>query len=339
MNPSPSDAERGPPLGVGLVGCGGIARQYHLRVLRSDPRVRLIAVSDPSEPSRAALPEMAGVEVHSEIDALLSRADIDAIVVCASTPAHAALAAAVGRGRQHLYLEKPVAIRLQEARSLESMLDARPAVCAVGFNYRLSPAFVRLKEQLNGGRVGQIRRVRAWHCEAANPETMAGWKRERSSGGGVLLDLCSHQVDFARWLLDTDVEAVEAASVASNRSQQDDARVVLRMKGGVEVEMVLSYVRGRKHRWEVEGSRGVLRADRWPARVSRRRRPSGGGPSRLGTSLRALPIPRREPSFALALGEFVGAALGESHSLPTITDGRRSLEIVLAAERAAASAG
>jgi predicted dehydrogenase len=281
---------------------------------------------------------MAGVDVYTDIDALLSRADIDAIIVCASTPAHAPIAAAVGRGRQHLYLEKPVALRLEEARSLESVLNARQAVCAVGFNYRLSPAFVQLREELREGRIGEIRRVRCWHCEAASAETMVGWKGARSSGGGVLVDLASHQVDFARWLLGTDVEAVEEATVSSGRSEQDDARLVLRMQGGVEVEMVLSYVQGRKHRWEVEGSRGVLRADRWPARVSGRRRPSPGGPSRLATSLRALPIPRREPSFALALGEFVGAALGESHSLPTITDGRRSLEIVLAAERAASSA-
>ena len=82
----------------------------------------------------------------------------------------------------------------------------------------------------------------------------------------------------------------------------------------------------------------MLRAERWPARVTKRRRPSPSGPSRVSTGLRALPIPRREPSFGLALGQFVGACLGEPHALPTISDGRRSLEVVLEAERGALSA-
>ncbi len=324
-----------PQLRVGLVGCGGIARQYHLPALRADQRVELVAIAEPAARTRAALPPIAGLDLHENTDALLSRADVDAVIVCASSSAHAGIAAAVGRGRQHLYLEKPVALQLDEACALESMLNARRAVCAVGFNYRLSPAFGRLRRQLRAGRIGDVRRVRGWHCEAASAETMPEWKRTRSSGGGVLLDLVSHQIDFVRWLLGTDVEAVEEATIESSRSEQDHARIVFAMSDGVQVEVVASYLQGRKHRWEVEGVRGVLRADRWPARVSLRRRPAPEGPSRLATSLLAVPIPRREPSFALALGQFVGAALGEGHALPTITDGRRSLEIVLAAERSA----
>ncbi len=165
---------------------------------------------------------------------------------------------------------------------------------------------------------------------------MAEWKLARSSGGGVLLDVASHETDFARWLLGTEVAGVEDASLDSKRFEHDDARFVLRMSDGVRVEVVVSYVQGRKHRWEVEGSDGVLRAERWPARVTRRRRPAPAGPSVLATRLRALPIPRREPSFGLALREFARACQGEPHSLPTITDGRRSLEIVLEAERSAA---
>jgi predicted dehydrogenase len=320
---------------VGVAGCGGIARQYHLRELSADPRVELVAVADPSADARAALPEMPGVEVSADAAELIGSPAIDAIVVCAATPAHAKLAAAVGQGEQHLYLEKPIALDLEEARRLEALLGARDAVTAVGFQYRLSPPFRDLKRRIREGEIGAVRHVRAWHCEAADPNAMAEWKLARRSGGGVLIDIASHQADFVRWLLGTEVEGVEDATLGSYRFEHGDARVVLRMSDGVRVELVSSYSQGRKHRWEVEGSDGVLRAELWPARVSRPRRASPAGPTKLATRLRAVPIPRREPSFGLALRSFARAAQGEPHSLPTIADGRRSLEIVLEAERSA----
>ncbi|MDX6638497.1 MAG: myo-inositol 2-dehydrogenase / D-chiro-inositol 1-dehydrogenase [Solirubrobacterales bacterium] len=318
---------------MGLAGCGGIARQYHLRELSADPRVELVAVADPSTASRAALPTLPGVEVSKDVEDMIGSPGIDAVVVCASTPAHAEIAAGVAEGHQHLYLEKPIALDLDEARRIEALLDARDALTAVGFQYRFSPAFRDLKQQIGEGRIGAIRHVRAWHCEVADPGAMSGWKLARSSGGGVLIDIGSHEVDFASWLLGTEVDGVEDATLTSSRIEHDDARFVLRMSDGVRVEVVVSYVQGRKHRWEVEGSDGVLRAERWPPRVSRPRRPAPSGPTKLATRLRALPVPRREPSFGLALRQFARASQGEPHSLPTIADGRRSLEIVLEAER------
>lgn len=323
------------PLRVGLAGCGGIARQYHLRELLADPRVELGAIADPDQRSLAALPTLPGVEILDSAEDLIGRPGIEAIVVCVPTPAHARIGAAVARGDQHLYLEKPLALTIGEARSLEIELGARPQVSTIGFNFRRSPAFRLLRDRLSSEGVGEIVCVRGWQCEAAVPEALPEWKRARSSGGGAMLEIASHQVDFARWLLGREVTGVEEARLDSIRSEHDDARFVLAMEGGARVEIVVSYVQGRKHRWEVEGSRGVLRAERWPAWVSRPRRASSYGPTRLATSLRALPIPRREPSFGLALQDFVAAAAGDVRELPTIADGRRSLEVVLAAERVA----
>ncbi len=321
-------------LRVGLAGCGGIARQYHLRELRADPRVDLVAIAEPSAQARAAIPPAQGTAVLADAAELIGRGDVDAVVVCAPNAAHSSIADAVMASGRHLYLEKPVALTLEDARRLEALADGR-ALAVVGFQYRLSPAFRRLREALSAGAIGDVRHVRAWHCEAADAASMPAWKLARSSGGGALLDLGSHQVDLARWLLGTDVEEVESAAVSSVRSEQDEARLRLRMANGVTVDVVTSYLQGRKHRWEAEGADGVLRAERWPARLSRRRRAAPGGPSRPATALRAIPIPRREPSFGLALREFVGAALGAEHSLPTLSDGRRSLEVVLEAERRA----
>jgi scyllo-inositol 2-dehydrogenase (NAD+) len=321
-------------LRVGLVGCGGIARQYHLRELAADRRVEIVAIAEPSPQARALVPDV-GAEVVPDVSEVIGRENVDALVVTAANPAHAAIADAAADGPQHLYLEKPLAIDLDDARRIEAKLAGRDAIAVVGFQYRLSPAFARLRDAVTERRVGAVRQVRAWHCEAADAASMPEWKRSRASGGGALLDIGSHSVDFARWLLDDEVAEVEECRLSSVHSDQDEAALRLRMEGGAAVDLVCSYLQGRKHRWEVEGEDGVLRAERWPARLSRRRRPSPAGPSRLATSLRAIPIPRREPSFGLALRRFVDAALGASEDLPSVADGRRSLEVVLEAERSA----
>jgi predicted dehydrogenase len=322
---------------VGLAGCGGIARQYHLRILRAHPGVELVAIADPSERALAQLTPLPGEELLNDSFALVARDDIDALVVCAATPAHAEIAAAVSGGGQHLYLEKPIALDARTAGSLERSLAGRRAITAVGFSHRFSPAFAELRSRIRRGEVGAPSRIRGWHCEVADTTRISPWKLSRETGGGVLLDLASHQVDFARWLLGAEVEEVEEASVTSHRSEQDDARIAIRMSDGTVVETFVSYVQGRKHRWEVEGASGVLRAERWPARVRRRRHPSPGGPSRLSVALRSTPFPQREPSFRSALDAFIAAANGADVQLPTISDGRRSLEVVLEAERLALS--
>jgi myo-inositol 2-dehydrogenase/D-chiro-inositol 1-dehydrogenase len=256
-------------------------------------------------------------------------------VVCAATPAHAEIAEAVAAAGRHLYLEKPVGLDLARAVALRDSLAAAETVAAVGFNYRFSPAFAELRRRLVAGEAGEVRRLRCWHCEAGDPERMPAWKRRRATGGGVMLDVVSHSVDMARWLLGEEVASVESARVSSAASEHDDAELILRMDGGPVVELVSSFVRGRKHRWEAQGSAATLLADRWPARTRRRRRPSRSGPSELATRLLAIPIPRREPSFDIALGRFADAISGADSELASIADGVSSLEVVLEAERRA----
>lgn len=296
--------------------------------------MEVVAVADPSPPARAAASARAGVDALSDPAALMARADVDAVVVCAPPAAHAGLAEASLAAGKHLYLEKPVGLELARARRLADD-PGSGRVTAVGFSHRFNRAFAGLRRLVRGGEIGAVREVRCIHFEPGLAAAAPAWKSARAEGGGVALDLASHSVDMARWLLGEEIAAVEEAAIATTASEDDDLRARLRSRGGVPVELRSSYVRGRGHRWEVVGEGGVLVADRWPPRVRRRRRPTGGI-GRAHRALLALPIPRREPSFALALGRFVAAARGELRGeLATLDDGVRSLEAVLMIERAA----
>ena len=134
---------------VGLIGCGGVGGGVHLKLLRRMQGVTLVAVAD-LDPHRRAEAEQAGVRATTDADTLLSRPDIDAVVIAVPPIAHAAVAcSALDRGRP-VCLEKPLAASLADGQAI---LDAwrrpgRPArVGMIGFNYCFNP-LVRSARQL-----------------------------------------------------------------------------------------------------------------------------------------------------------------------------------------------
>ena len=339
-------------LRVAVLGCGGVARQYHLPILRSDARVELIGAADPAAESRRAAAAADGrLELSADPLELLDTQAPDAAVICAATPAHAELATAVAGRGIHLYLEKPVATDERGAEAVLAAAANSGAVTQVGFNLRFHAQLIELRRLLNEAGAGagaegvgaRPRRARATLIEKLPARAGVEWKRRRSSGGGALLDLGSHAFDLARWLFGEEIAAIDAAEIRSERSEHDGATVAFTMSAGTAVELTVGFGPEAVHRWELagpegpRGSRSELRFDAWPPRVSRGRRQSLGWElSRRARTV--LLVPRREPSFAPALGAFVAACTGERGrraELPAIADGVASLHAVLAAERAA----
>jgi myo-inositol 2-dehydrogenase/D-chiro-inositol 1-dehydrogenase len=333
-------------VGVGLIGCGGIATVVHLPILRSTRGVKLVAVCDPAPRARDRAARIARVAVGVDAAWLLERADVDAVVVCAPSAEHTAIAVAAARAGRHFYLEKPIATAREDASRVVDEAAQAGVVSAMGFNRRFHPLHLRAFELLREEAVGAVREVTCTFCEPMAPEAMPDWKRRRSSGGGVLLELASHHVDQLRWLLQTEIAEVEA-TIASERTEHDTARLRLRTSSGVDAKGFFSFRAGRTDCIDLVGERGRLRVDRygWAVDVVQ---DTGGGRRRTSLPpasvldpwrLRKLLRPEHDPSWRRALAAFVGQIQGKEHPLPTPLDGLRSLEVGLAAEESARTGG
>ena len=175
-----------------------------------------------------------------------------------------------------------------------------------------------------------------------------GWtapvETARSTGGGVLLDLGSHHVDLARWLLDDEVIESEGR-LASEQSEDDTAWLRLRMGRGAEVRSFFSFRAARADFLELLGERGTLRIDRHLTSLSLRAdrrfgygvRKAWDPPDRevVGLATVRMLRPSYDPSFRHAHTAFVSAIRGGAPQIPTLADGLRSLEAILAAEDSA----
>ena len=332
------------PVRFGVIGCGVIVYWTHLRELSRLRRATLVAATDPDAAARTRAARLTGVPVYERVDQVLDRSDIDAVVICAPTHLHAELAVAACAAGKHVYVEKPIATTAEDARRVcEAAARARTLI-AVGFNRRCHPAFQQARELLAAGRIGQVRAALTVFSEPIAPNDMPAWKRRRTTGGGVLFDLASHHVDLLRWFLDDEVAKVEAR-LKSEVTDDDTAWLRIAMRGGAEARSFFSFRTGRADFLEFIGEEGTLRVDRHRATLSMRlARRSGYGvrnalvlPSRAMVAWRLVRWirPSDESSYRRALDAFVGLINGEPARGATLSDGVRSLEVILAAEASA----
>ena len=208
------------PLGIGVLGLGGIACTHHLPALRRIQAVSVVALSDPDPRARERAARLApGAGRHASAESLLARQDVDAVLIAAPTHLHAELAGAAAAAGKHIYIEKPLATSGTEASRIIDAASRSGVRVAVGFNRRRHPLYVQARGVLAAEVIGRVRSVQSAFSEPVAPEEMPGWKRSRSTGGGVLLDLGSHHFDLIRWFLDSEVEPLAARPDPSDPSR------------------------------------------------------------------------------------------------------------------------
>ena len=330
------------PLKIGLIGCGRIVQLVHLNALARVPAIQVTAVAEPDPDRRAEAASRLGTSASSaDYRDLLALPDLDAVLICSPNHLHAEVAAAAFDAGKHVYLEKPLAPSLDEARPAIDAWRRSGRVGMIGFNYRFHPTYRDLKQRIDDGSIGEPTVIRTVFSSPAR--AIPEWKTLRRTGGGALLDLGSHHVDLVRFLTGREVQSV-FARVESRRTEADSATLHLTMNGGLVVQSFFTICGIDEDRFEVYGTSGKLVVDRHHTvgveamGVGR----DGVRLARLGRSLRSLagsPIIRRrllrrrdEPSYGAAFAQFAASIRGDRGVTPDFDDAHRCLEVLEAAE-------
>src|SRR5262249_25940828 len=123
--------------------------------------------------------------------------EIDAVFISTRHDSHASLALAAARAGKHVFVEKPLAMTVEDAEEIVRAVEAHGVLLSVGFNRRSSPLAVRARALLDGmaGPKTVLYRVAAG---ALPPEH---WLRDPVQGGGRLVGEGVHFFDFARFLV------------------------------------------------------------------------------------------------------------------------------------------
>jgi predicted dehydrogenase len=335
------------PVRIGVLGCGSIARAAHLRSLARITGASVVALADaiPSnlDSARSFAPEARAVSDYRDV---LAMSDVDAVIVALPPSLHAEAAIAALQGAKHVYVEKPLATTVADAERVVAEWRRAGVTAMMGFNYRYNPLVQQLRDQIAAGTIGTPLTVRT--VFATPRRSIPGWKQQRESGGGVLLDLAVHHIDLIRFVLNADIEHV-GAEVCSVQTEHDTAFLQLGLTNRCVAQAMFSLGMLDDDRIEVYGSTGRLTIDRYRSlRVdvasAGARDTLGGAAARFASELRGAPYalrklrsPMHEPSFPAAMEAFVRAVAERKPATPSLEDGLRALAVVEAAELSARS--
>ena len=200
--PRPRPRPRPGPVRIAVVGCGAIARSFHLPALAAIPGVadRLIVV-DP-DPGRVAAAQQEFRASRAATDHRQVLREADAAIVAVPQEFHAEVAMEFLRAGVPVLCEKPLATTLDEAKGLLAAADAAGVVLAVNNTRRFYPAVRAAREWIGSGRLGRIRRVAIHEGAAFNwPLASGGTFGRGGTGKGVLQDVGAHALDMICWWL------------------------------------------------------------------------------------------------------------------------------------------
>ncbi len=330
---------------LGIVGCGSIVQAVHLPALAKCGQFTVKAFAEADDRRRLeAGGRLRDARGHADWREVVRDTEIDAILIALPTGLHAESAIAAFEAGKHVYLEKPISSTVADGRAVVENWRRSGRVGMTGFNYRFSPIYAELRRAIGSGRIGEIVQVRSVFSTTAR--NAPSWKRLRSSGGGVLLDLASHHVDLVCHLLGSRVERV-SATVRSVGMEDDTAELQMTLTSGQSAQSFFSLASIEEDKIEVYGASGKLTADRYNS-VALRFEPSlrcGTVGSKIGDSFRAirqLPAMAKkalsrgyEGSYAAAFDTFARAIRDGVEAKPSLADGLRSLLVIDAAERSA----
>jgi predicted dehydrogenase len=184
---------------VAIIGCGLIG---HKRAKLLGVHRLTVAVDADPEKAQALAALHPGAAGLIDWRAAVSRADVDAVLVC--TPNHllAPVAIAAAEAGKHVLVEKPGARNAAELAPLADAAQRAKVTVKVGFNHRFHPAFLKAREYVDAGALGELMFVRARYGHGGRVGYDQEWRADPDiAGGGELLDQGMHLIDLSRWFL------------------------------------------------------------------------------------------------------------------------------------------
>jgi len=356
-------------LRVGIIGVGW-GSLVLAPAFRVAPGYEVAALCSRREDRVRAAGEKLGVaDTSTDWRALVERDDLDVIAVCTPTPLHHEQTIAALRAGKHVLCEKPVALDPVQAREMVEVANETGLANAVNFEGRWLRERLPVWEMVRDGYLGDPYLARVvtdadyWHPTRG---LQAEWMYRRDEGGGYLLGLASHDIDYLTALFGPPVAVcADVATMLRERTRadgstlevtaDDTSTVLLRMANGarcvVSTSMMAPLTDSRT--LVVHGSAGTITVD---GHVQGDETNTSISAGRIGDDgLRSVPLSNREPAsdveipkrrsgeavraLALMLEDWKPAFTGGATPVPDLAQGYLVARVVEAARRSSDGGG
>jgi predicted dehydrogenase len=214
-----------------VIGAGSAART-HLRSLTSQPSVQLVGIADPAPRAEWRISkDYDTVPQFSDAEDLFSKLSPDIVSICTPTKFHCDLTLLAFQYGAHVICEKPMAMDLDQAESMERTRIAKQRLGLVNFSYRNLACFRFARHLIRCGWLGPISRISAAYLQSfmRSDEVLWSWRNDiRIAGFGALGDLGVHMIDGVRFV--TGLEFRKVVGTVETRIPKKTDRFGIRHK-------------------------------------------------------------------------------------------------------------
>ena len=252
---------------VGMIGTGFVAEVHATSITGGETGCVLTGVASPTPGRLNDFADRFKVPFKTQdYRELLARDDVDMVILALPNYLHSQATIDAARAGKHVVCEKPLCVTLDEADRM--IAEARDAGVLLMYAEELcfTPKYLRVKQLVDEGALGKVYMVKQSE-KHFGPHSPWFWDIERS-GGGVLLDMGCHGIEFARWMLGKpDIKSVYCQAgthVHADRTRGDDNSIlIVEFDGGAVGLIEDSWAKrgGMDDRSEVYGEGGVAYAD------------------------------------------------------------------------------
>lgn len=212
-------------LKVGVFGAGHLGK-IHIQQWKEVPNVELVGFYDPNEAQAAAVAAQYGVRPFADVESLMH--SVDAVDIVSPTTTHHEIAKICLLNGKHVFIEKPLAHTLDEARELVTMVKEANVKCQVGHVERYNPALNAL-----GGQPLQPMFIEAHRLAQFNP---------RGTDVSVILDLMIHDIDIVLHMVQSPVRRISASGVSVISETADIANARIEFDNGCVANLTSSRI-------------------------------------------------------------------------------------------------
>jgi len=259
-------------LGIGVIGSGFMGRT-HIDAAEKIDQARPIAITGGSRASAVAGDY--GIDCEADLDSLLSRDDIDAVVIATPHWLHCEQALAAAEAGKHVLVEKPMATSLDDCDRMSRLCEEKGLTLSLGYHQRFRESNYRTCDLIRGGAIGQVRCIQmsalfditAMRSDSGFGGTWSWWTDPKSIAH--LINSAPHNIDLCRWWIGGELvsAAAHSGTFREENPNENTTMALLQFDTGAMATYWSSSVLpspgfdGESFRFRIMGDDGVIDLD------------------------------------------------------------------------------
>lgn len=233
----------------------------YARQFKETGKAQIVVVWDEDPARGKAWAEELGVDFEPSLDAVMARADVDAVVIDSPTAMHLEIIRKATAAKKHIYTEKTLCLTEADALEAADLIHKSGVKFVISMPQLITPEIQYIKKAIADGLLGDVSvvRIRNAHNGSSANWLPAYWYKAEDAGGGAMMDLGCHPVYQANWLLGKPKRVAAVYNTLTNREVDDNAMMSVEFENKAVAILETSFVSYRSPRaFEVYGTEGTI---------------------------------------------------------------------------------